>query len=275
MDNDALSDNIHPNSPSYVIVITAFTGLIGATAALFQALPSIKEVFAPGPRTQLQSNADSTKSGNASRSSREQLSPPAVSYCNSEEEWGRMMRSNDSDSFLVYIRQCRPNGKFLSAAERELESRLFTRASECIQSASSCNPNSCIDIYLRPLPNGQRAQALNALAARFLETNPRCAASPPPETSFCSGPSFDCNRAANTIERLICQDAELACLDSNLARAFNGRLESLAPSGRRNLRQEERDWLSLRDSQCDLPSPAESKACAKAFYKRRIAQIQN
>jgi hypothetical protein len=173
MDNDALSDNIHPNSPSYVIVITACAGLITATATLIQALPSIKDVFAPAPRTQLQSNRDLPKNGSASRS-------PPVPYCNSEEEWGRAVRSNDSDSLLIYVRQCRPDGKFLPAAERELESRLFARASECIENASSCSLNSCTDIYLRPLPIGQRAQALNALAARFLETNPRCAASPPP-----------------------------------------------------------------------------------------------
>jgi hypothetical protein len=179
MDNDALSDNIHPNSPSYVIVITAFAGLITATTAFIQTLPI--KVFSSAPRTQLQSNADSTKSGNANRSSREQLSPPAVSYCNNEEEWGRIVRSNDTDSLLAYIRQCRPDGKFLPAAERELESRLFNRASECIQNASSCNLNSCIDVYVRPLPNGQRAQALNTLAARSRESNPLCRPPPPPE----------------------------------------------------------------------------------------------
>ena len=42
-----------------------------------------------------------------------------------------------------------------------------------------------------------------------------------PTSASAAGPSFDCAKAASDIEKLICQDSELAELDNSLAELYS------------------------------------------------------
>src|SRR5256885_12360 len=63
--------------------------------------------------------------------------------------------------------------------------------------------------------------------------------------SAAPAPSFACARAANTVERMICGDAELSALDRGIAIFYAAARR--APRHGRALR-EQREWLATRDA---------------------------
>ena len=52
---------------------------------------------------------------------------------------------------------------------------------------------------------------------------------------------------------MICADADLARENAELQRAFDLKIARLAPNERTRLRQEEREWISRRDTECNIP----------------------
>ena len=63
-----------------------------------------------------------------------------------------------------------------------------------------------------------------------------------------SSPSFDCNRTDSVAEKLICQHADLAQLDREVAAAFTAALHRLDDKGDTALRKEQEVFNHLRDS---------------------------
>ena len=62
--------------------------------------------------------------------------------------------------------------------------------------------------------------------------------------------SFDCTKAAETIELLICGDPRLSALDERLEGAFRAARDRLPPVGQSRLIGDERRWLQTRDTSC-------------------------
>ena len=80
-----------------------------------------------------------------------------------------------------------------------------------------------------------------------------------------SGPSFDCAKASNDAERLVCSDRELAALDVKMADLYQLGLNSVADSN--EFTGEQKVWLSRRDACTD-------KQCLVVSYDDRIKDLQ-
>jgi uncharacterized protein YecT (DUF1311 family) len=76
--------------------------------------------------------------------------------------------------------------------------------------------------------------------------------------------SFDCSKAANRVEHMICADIDLNIFDSQLQGAYAGALDrSLHPE---KVTADQRAWLTERDACNDAK-------CMTASYQRRIAAL--
>jgi uncharacterized protein YecT (DUF1311 family) len=77
--------------------------------------------------------------------------------------------------------------------------------------------------------------------------------------------SFDCAKASNDAERLICADRELAALDVRMADLYQLGLNSVADSN--EFTGEQKVWLSRRDACTD-------RQCLVVSYDDRIKDLQ-
>jgi uncharacterized protein YecT (DUF1311 family) len=93
-------------------------------------------------------------------------------------------------------------------------------------------------------------------------------------------PSFDCKKASQPIERIICADADLALWDNRLGVAFRTRAAQLAPPIRRAFVRSQVEWINLRNYKCDIPSTwaandiASVKPCLVLTTTARIHAIE-
>ena len=79
-------------------------------------------------------------------------------------------------------------------------------------------------------------------------------------------PSFDCSKASNGQERLICSDRELSKLDVDLSNAYATARQ--LTSDLQALRAAQRDWIKSVQKSCS------DKDCLASAYKIRIAELQ-
>lgn len=88
-------------------------------------------------------------------------------------------------------------------------------------------------------------------------------------TSAQAQPSFDCSKASTRVENLICDNPQLAELDSELAEAYRTALrDSPWASANRRIRAEQKDWIARRDS-------CQNAGCVRKRYIRRIGALHN
>src|SRR5690606_16207916 len=83
-------------------------------------------------------------------------------------------------------------------------------------------------------------------------------------TSVAYAASFDCSKASNKVENLICNDAELSQLDEYMAKLYREtrRVQSDGPTHL----NAQRVWLKQRN-QC------EHQECLRSSYQQRIDQL--
>lgn len=79
--------------------------------------------------------------------------------------------------------------------------------------------------------------------------------------------SFDCSKATNATETLICKSAQTSALDDKLQQAYKGALGAVAPSSRKALIEEQRHWITYTRNVC------EDEACLHQVYTARIAVL--
>jgi uncharacterized protein YecT (DUF1311 family) len=77
-------------------------------------------------------------------------------------------------------------------------------------------------------------------------------------------PSFDCSKASNVAESLICNDRDLSKLDVELARAYTRARES---GGGESLRTEQIAWLKTTRNACS------DKDCLSSVLRKRISDL--
>jgi uncharacterized protein YecT (DUF1311 family) len=81
--------------------------------------------------------------------------------------------------------------------------------------------------------------------------------------------SFDCRKAASSIEHAVCADASLARLDRQVAEAYQAKLKNAYEDKEKGtVRQAQRDWLGLRDKTCGVAA-----ACLAKAYHDRLATL--
>jgi uncharacterized protein len=77
--------------------------------------------------------------------------------------------------------------------------------------------------------------------------------------------SFDCSKAATSIEKMICSDENISDLDSQLMQSYKNMLSTAANA--EALKLEQRAWLANVRNKC------KDAACLKVAYAVRIAQL--
>lgn len=80
-------------------------------------------------------------------------------------------------------------------------------------------------------------------------------------------PSFDCARATQQAEKLVCASPELSALDEELRRAYAGALEHILPDWKRDLVREQRNWVRYVRNTCA------DAGCLRSAYTTRIAVL--
>lgn len=79
-------------------------------------------------------------------------------------------------------------------------------------------------------------------------------------------PSFDCSKASNGQERMVCSDRDLAKLDVQLAQIYAKAREKA--SDKESLKKEQLNWIKFSLRACS------DKTCLTEAYKRRISELQ-
>jgi uncharacterized protein len=103
-----------------------------------------------------------------------------------------------------------------------------------------------------------------AAAPPTLETSPPMAADPPPAPAIRA--SFDCVTARPGAEQAVCADPGLAAADRRLAQAWRRAMASGADP--MELRQEQRDWLAIRED-----AATRSRRALAQVYAQRTAEL--
>jgi uncharacterized protein YecT (DUF1311 family) len=103
-----------------------------------------------------------------------------------------------------------------------------------------------------------------------------------PRTVEQPSPGVDCNNTNEPIENLLCADADLAKADGRMGRLYQRRMQQLGAADKADLRQQQRNWIRLRDATCNIPisgnlSVAElapTKPCILKITQRRTSELE-
>jgi uncharacterized protein len=88
-----------------------------------------------------------------------------------------------------------------------------------------------------------------------------------------TGPSFDCSKSPNSIERVICGDPELAAADLKVAEAYKALLDGLDEREREHAQKDQTRWVANRNRACNSGA-MEPAVCLKNRYKVRLEFLQ-
>lgn len=78
-------------------------------------------------------------------------------------------------------------------------------------------------------------------------------------------PSFDCSKASNKVERLICDDRELSVLDVELSKSYQIARET--STDKEQLKRDQISWVKLSRA-------CEEKSCVKSALEMRLKQLK-
>lgn len=87
------------------------------------------------------------------------------------------------------------------------------------------------------------------------------------------GPSFDCSKASNAIERTICKEPELATADRELAAVYAALAGRLGTAAKEHLAKDQVRWIVGRNREC-ADDRDEMAACLKNRYTARIGSLK-
>lgn len=93
---------------------------------------------------------------------------------------------------------------------------------------------------------------------------------PIPTAASAATPSFDCDKAKTDVERLICQDDELADLDQQVARAFAGALARAPANAVNQLKASQKAW---RKTILNCSKSDGARDCAIDRYRARLDEL--
>lgn len=88
--------------------------------------------------------------------------------------------------------------------------------------------------------------------------------------SVLSAASFDCEKARSISEKLICSNAQLSELDSQLTSIYQAKFKTLSASAKKDLLTDQREWLAYWPKRC-----GNDTQCAIKCYDDRIGSLKN
>ena len=83
-----------------------------------------------------------------------------------------------------------------------------------------------------------------------------------------SGPSFDCGKATNTVERTICKDAELAKADREMAAVYTALVGRLSGTAKDALVKDQGSWMADRNRACTGDADSIARCLAQRYAAR-------
>ena len=87
-------------------------------------------------------------------------------------------------------------------------------------------------------------------------------------------PSFDCAKAVTPVERLICQDAELSFLDSQMANSYQMALKGASAERKEIIRRRQAEWFADYSKTCNAPlSESQRHDCIDRYLSDRLTTI--
>jgi uncharacterized protein len=87
------------------------------------------------------------------------------------------------------------------------------------------------------------------------------------------GPSFDCAKASNEVERAICKDPELAKADRDMAAAYSALIARLSGAAKDDAVKDQARWIGERNRACAVDTDGVD-VCLKRRYKARSANLR-
>lgn len=87
-----------------------------------------------------------------------------------------------------------------------------------------------------------------------------------------SGPSVDCVKASNAVERTICAHPELARADLTMAATYNSLAGKLGAAARDHLVRDQTNWILSRNKAC-TGGAEEIARCLRQRYEARLANL--
>lgn len=129
------------------------------------------------------------------------------------------------------------------------------------QAAAAPAPQVVAAPAIAPAP-APAPQVLSAPAPQAVAALVAPAATGDSGTDF--SPSFDCAKASNATEKLICSNRSLAQSDVELMKAYKIAQKKSEPT---QLKQSQRAWMAVRNSCMDVP-------CVAAAYKQRLSELE-
>jgi hypothetical protein len=92
------------------------------------------------------------------------------------------------------------------------------------------------------------------------------------------GPSFDCHSARQPLAQMLCTDPDLSRTDLRFARAYFALLRQVGDAGKRELKQEDLQFLEVVQRQCGIPLSGQiapqsqsTRNCVKNAYEAQRA----
>ena len=87
-------------------------------------------------------------------------------------------------------------------------------------------------------------------------------------------PSFDCAKSKTPVEHLICKDAELSFLDSQIANSYQMVLKDASAERKATIRRQQAEWFAEYSRTCNAPlSETERRDCIERFLGDRLITI--
>jgi uncharacterized protein len=86
-----------------------------------------------------------------------------------------------------------------------------------------------------------------------------------------AAPSFDCAKAAGTVEELVCHDSELAALDRRMAEVYAQAQKEWPENVAAEQRALQRGWIKGRN---DCWKAKNVKECVMTSYQQRVVELQ-
>ena len=85
-------------------------------------------------------------------------------------------------------------------------------------------------------------------------------------------PSFDCSKATHEIEKLICNDDELAALDITLNDLYKKVYDNTPAAAQKRFKSEQVGWWKGRN---DCWKSDDQRVCVKSVYETRINELKD
>ncbi len=107
----------------------------------------------------------------------------------------------------------------------------------------------------------------------FFDSHKRLGALVLPYSESDNGSSFNCKKAGNKIEKLICSDSRLSELDKKLADLYSAKRKQLSldyPWLKPYLKSNQMRWLKMRNLECKGKTV---RGCLESSYRERIAEL--